>query len=492
MGLAPCTTTITRDPCDTELDFLFHFNDDAETFTTTNTSNSTIYTYQSTKNLQIGDEIKIYGDFLTGISSFGNAANIIIYGESYRVVVKGSGSVESPPGDCIAITDVGKNTIFNTAAPSGEENPTYITIVADTTYESTATDSFLLRDAAESILSKIISRNNVVYSNYLGDETPTACAANFAIMKGLHVRGYTMADKPMFMSFDDWWNGANPIFNLGLGYETIGGTEFIRIEDKGYFYDEDYSLTLSNVDKITRVYDRDRIFKSIEIGYEKWSAESASGIDDPQTKRTYNTRFKIIGKDEKILSKFIAASLAIEQTRRNRIEQGRDWRLDEDTMIIALSNDSTPYQPETDEEFVAITGLLNSDTRYNIRLSVARNFIRWRPYFNGCLQLYIPENYTFASGEGNYTMSSLGTDSCDSGTIAEDDNLQVTTSFYHGAGSYEFQYYMSWEDYKTVRDNRNNAIRVSNTTSNYKTCFIDSMEYDHFNSLADFTVWIKE
>ena len=89
-------------------------------------------------------------------------------------------------------------------------------------------------------------------------------------------------------------------------------------------------------------------------------------------------------------------------------------------------------------------------------------------------------------------MSCLGTDSCDSGTIAEDDNLQVTTSFYHGAGSYEFQYYMSWEDYKTVRDNRNKAIRVSNTTSNYKTCFIDSMEYDHFNSLADFKVWIKE
>jgi len=50
----------------------------------------------------------------------------------------------------------------------------------------------------------------------------------------------------------------------------------------------------------------------------------------------------------------------------------------------------------------------------------------------------------------------------------------------------------AWEDYKTVRDNRNKAIRVSNTTSNYKTCFIDSMEYDHFNSVADFTVWIKE
>lgn len=379
-------------------------------------------------------------------------------------------------------------------------NTTYDFSVGDSTIEftqnsfteNTEVDSFLLRDAAESILSKIISRNNVMYSNYLGDETPTACAANFAIMKGLHVRGYTMADKPMFMSFDDWWAGANPIFNLGLGYETIGGTEFIRIEGKSHFYDDEYSMTFSNVDGITRVYDKDKIFKSIEIGYEKWSAESASGVDDPQTKHTYNTRFKIIGKDEKVLSKFIAASLAIEQTRRNRVEFGKDWRLDEDTIIIALSNDSSPYQPELDEAFSAITGLLNSDTRYNIRLTPARNFERWKPYFNGCLQLYIPETYNFGSGEGNYDMQSTGDESCDSGTLAENQDINVTTSFYHGAGAYEFQTYMSWEDYKTVRDNRNKAIRVSNTTSNYKLCKIDVMEFDHFNSLADFTVWIKE
>ena len=376
------------------------------------------------------------------------------------------------------------------AAPNGTR--TTLDVTFDSDYENTSCEGFLLRDAAESILSKIISRDNVIFSNYLGDETPTACAANFAIMKGLHVRGYTMFDKPMFMSFDEWWDGANPIFNLGLGYEVINGTEYIRIEDKGYFYGDDYSLTFSNVDKITRVYDKDKIFKSIEIGYQKWSAESASGVDDPQTKHTYNTRFKVIGKDEKILSKFFAASLGIEQTRRNRIEFGKDWRLDEDTIIIALRNDATPFQPETDESFSSITDLLNSETRYNIRLTPARNFERWKPFFNGCLQLYIPETYNFASGEGNYNMASTGDESCDSGTLAENQDISVTTDFYHGPGAYEFEFPMNWEDYKTVRDNRNKAIRVSNTTSNYKLCKIDVMEYDHFNSMAEFTVWIKE
>lgn len=440
------------------LDLKLKINDGTpETFTITQEGTNgldgrTKFTINTTKNIVKGDFVYIYFEY--------GAAGPINY---FLVYKDASGNYES-----------------------------YIDITADTTTPNTTTEAFLLRDAAESILSKVIGRDDVVYSNYLGDETPTACAANFALMKGLHVRGYAMSDKPMFMSFNNWWEGANPIFNLGLGYEVINGTEYIRIEDKGYFYDDDYSITFSNVDKITRLYDKDKVVKSIEIGYQKWSAESSSGVDDPQTKHTYNTRLKIVGKDETVLSKFFAASLGIEQTRRNRSELGKDWRLDEEIMIIALQNDATPFQPETNESFNNITDLLNSDTRYNIRLTPARNFERWKPFFNGCLQLYIPETFKFASGEGNYIMSSDGQDSCDSGVLAENQNIDVTTDFYHGPGSYEFEFPMSWADYKTIRDNRNKAIRVSNTTSNYKICKIDVMEYDHFNSMAEFTVWIKE
>lgn len=366
-----------------------------------------------------------------------------------------------------------------------------ISITANTIYDSTATDAFLLRDAAESILSKIVGRNNVLYSDYLGD-TANGCASNFAIMKGLHIRGYSMNDKPMTMSFEDWWNGANPIFNLGLGYEIIAGTEYIRIEHKGYFYDSMPSLTLDYVGGIVKTYDKDSIFKSIEIGYEKWAAESDSGVDDPQTKHTYNTRFKIIGKDEKVLSRFIAASLAIEQTRRNRIELGKDWRLDEDIIIIALSADSSPYQPETDAEFTGITDLLNSDTRYNIRLTPARNFERWKPFFNGCLQVYVAEYYKFASGEGNIKTVSTGIGTCDSGTLAENQDIAITNSFYHSHDQYEFEDDLTFEDYKTIRDNPTKAVLVSNTNANHVTFFIDSLEYDRYNSRAKFTGWIKE
>lgn len=435
----------------------------------------TEYNYADTLTLNAGDTIKIYGQKVTsGSFGYGNGAiklneQVHQLGSDSANNIQFSGGIATLP--------------FNGVTES------YIIIEADTTFEDSETEAFLLRDAAESILTKIVGRDQVLYSDYLGNDTPSGCAAKYAITKGLHIRGYTMADKPMTMSFDDWWDGANPIFNLGLGYEEILGTEYIRIEDKGYFYDDDYSITFSNVDKITRSYDKDKIFKSIEIGYQKWSAESASGVDDPQTKHTYNTRFKIIGKDEKILSKFFAGSLGIEQTRRNRVEFGTDWRLDEDTIILALSDS---YTIELDDDFTPITNLLNSDTRYNIRITPARNFERWKPFFNGCIQLYIPETYDFASGEGNYDMTSTGADTCDNGYLAENQDISVTTNFYHGPGVYEMEVPMSWSDYKTIRDNRNKSIRVSNTTSNYKLCKIDQMEYDHFNSIGEFTVWIKE
>lgn len=441
-------------------------NNSEESFTTANATYGAFTISKSvfiaTKSLNVGDLVYVYGKSKTG-----NVGN--------------------------AMTVVGLQTESDfTGIPSPA---TFFEIVADTVYPSSQTDAFLLRDASEAILSKIISRNNVMFSNYLGDETPTACAANYAIMKGLHVRGYSMFDKPMFMSFDEWWDGANPIFNLGLGYETIAGVDYIRIEHKGHFFNETPSLTFNFVDKITRTYDKDKIYKSIEIGYEKWSAESMSGVDDPQTKHTYNTRFKIVGKDQTILSKFFAASLGIEQTRRNRVEQGKDWRLDEDIMIIELSRDSSPFTPAFDESYSNISNLLNSSARYNLGLTVARNFERWKPFFNGCLQTYVDsspcEAYKFASGEGNYLTETTGLEACNEGTLAENQDICVTEDHYFKPGHYEFDIDLSWDEYKTIRDNREKAILVSNTSSNHVTCFIDKMVWNHFDLKAKFNVWIK-
>lgn len=366
-----------------------------------------------------------------------------------------------------------------------------IEITQLSTFPESETEAFIIKDALKSILSKSIGADNVLTSDYLD-----SCGGLYAIMKGLHVRGYPLADKPFALSFDDWWKGVEPILNLGLGYETSPNK--IRVEPKSYFYDKSPSINFDFVNNIERSYDIDSVFKLIEIGYNKWSAESDSGIDDPQTKRTYNTLFKTVGKEIKILSQFIAASLAIEQTRRNRVEEGKDWRLDEDVMIIALK-ETSPYEPELDENFTSVTNLLNADTRYNIRLSVARNFERWKSYFNGCLQWYLSEEYMFASGEGNYDMTStLSNSDCEASdvspepSLSEKQDIEITGDYLFKPIIYSFEHPLTFGDYKTIRDNPTKAIGISRTDSDHVTCFIKVLEYEITHGKGTFELYLAD
>ena len=68
-----------------------------------------------------------------------------------------------PVGACEIDTYTFGNKSFGTA-PSAETVPTWLEIVADTTYPQTTTDAYLIKDAAESIVSKA-RRTKIQQSN---------------------------------------------------------------------------------------------------------------------------------------------------------------------------------------------------------------------------------------------------------------------------------------------------------------------------------------
>jgi hypothetical protein len=238
------------------------------------------------------------------------------------------------------------------------------------------------------------------------------------------------------------------------------------------------------------------MFNKIEIGYANWQSEDVSGIDDVQTKHTYATRFKKIGKGIQLHSEFIAASLAIEVTRRQTIEKSKDYKFDNNTFIISINPDDTSpdaYLPELNENFSSITNLLNSETRYNTRLSVGRNMLRWINYFNGALQAYIGSGYKFVNGEGNYDMTSNLVSSCDvGGNLSEKENIAVTSDFIHLPLIYTIEINLGWDDYVLMRDNRKRAIGISQTNANHKAFFIKSLEYELVKGKATIKAWPKE
>jgi hypothetical protein len=391
------------------------------------------------------------------------------------------------------------------AFPCPVDVDTHLIINGDTIFRRSRADAFLLHDAGAAILKSYgLGETNPFYSEYIGGLLTNArsypengCEWQYAILKGLNLRGYDLEDKPFFMSFEQWWKGANPILNLGLGYDTTATTpdqNLIRTERRSFFFTREISAYFDYVFEISREYDSEKIFNKIEIGYPTWQSEDVSGIDDPQTKHTYATRFKKVGKGIEVYSDFIAASLAIEATRRQTISQSKDYKFDNNVFILAVRDPGgSPdvFLPEVDENFSSITNLLNSDTRYNSRLTPARNFIRNRNYFNGALQSYLGSNYKFVNGEGNYDMiSQMIANGCDYPEVLDEgQNINVTSDFLHLPLLYTIEINLAWDDYVAIREARHKAIGISQTASEHVMFFIKSLEYELVKGKATIKAW---
>lgn len=618
--------------------------------TTGGGNESTVYTYNDTLTINAGDIIRIYGLVTTPITG---ANRIYIWGETNEVI-----AIHHFP-----------------EPPSQVENPSYMEVVANTIFPETNAESFLLHDVAGYIFDRITETNGSIYSELLGSTltryrqyADNGCAWKYALIKGLQLRGYTLDEKSFFMSFSQWWKGADPILNLSLGYETVliphvvdaspdinliedladwenapggphpastwdfatfsrpfvsvngaGGVEgyaagaasfnedqiypfdtqievkatgsetpdviitwaildaafneietrsfnyvgagikseyflmqpdqagfyfavrienntptetknfevleafteeaqieyteetVVRIEEKRAQYDdsEGTSVDFSYVKNITSKYDNDRIWNKVNIGYTKWESEDVSGIDDPQSKRTFATRFKKVGKGIDLYSEFIAASLSIEKTRRTTREKSSDYKYDNETFIIALNpleQDESPqlspdvlnFIPELDENFSSVNGLLASETRYNLRITPTRNFLRWQDYLQGPLQSYLGSDFKFTSGDGNYSMSSTMSDgSClgdgyGGNELDENGSIPVDADFIHLPDLYEVEHPMEWDEYVRIRNNRKKPIGISLTDVDHVPMFIKSLSYKPVKGTFSAILWAKE
>lgn len=394
---------------------------------------------------------------------------------------------------------------------SGASN---ITVIGDTIYPSTESKGFYLHDVFAGIVERIVGTNSF-YSEVFG-RTDTnmrqylanGCYSPFIILKGLHIRGFTLEEKIFSISFDKAWKIANPIFNLSLGKETISSVDYIRLEKKERGYNAtSTSVFIENIRTISREYDPSVIFNSLQFGFNKGNSEETSGNDDIHGKREYAN---ILTKLKNKLTQYsdgIAASTAIEVTRRQQLEKdkNKDYKFDDDDFIIHVKDEVLSpdrYEPETDENFDSITGILNSDTRYNTILSPTRSMLRWGNVWNGCLQKYQNTTLRFVAGEKNYdaiTDYSCGSGEqclaviCDPLSEKGDINLSVYGGgfgYLHLPLLYTIEIInFSWDDYTAIRDNPNISIALSQTLDNFKRFFIKELTYEICKSKCKIVAW---
>ena len=516
--ISDCVSTRTIDSTETLIQFYVKKNDEPPILlTVTNApliliNRSSWYTYNDTLSLNKGDVVRFYGLTIDDLN-YGDVSNFVIWGRDNSSVTVDRCTVIFDPGGLLCGCFQSPGLLNLGLAPSQQINATFFEIIAQTISPETNSFGFFIHDLGGQICDRITNQNESFYSEVLGSSETIykqyysdGCHWPYIAAKGLQIRQYSLIEKPFFQSFNQWWKGVNPILCLGLGYEVLEGRQVIRIERMEDFYDSSsVSITINNVRQITRKYDQSVIFKTVKVGYNQWQSENISGIDDPQTKHTYATRFSKTGEDLTIESDFIAASLAIETTRRTTRIKSADYKFDNNTFIIAVnpfsggssdiltSPDVTDYYPELDENFASITNLLNSETRYNSRITPARNLIRWIRFISGSLQSYLTSKFKFVSGEGNYDMTSDmdASDGCDEYklNLSEKQDINVYNDPLHLALLYEVVIPLEWEDYVLIRDNRKKAIQVSQTNVGHVKFFIETLEYDLVKSQATISAW---
>lgn len=469
---------------------------------------STIYTYNGTLNVNKNDQIKIYAEVTSSISGVGGYSHIWIYSENNtaEVFVPGVSINPDPPHTCAIAIFLGEMESVYIPAPSSESRPTYFNILAKTVIPATQAEGYLIHDLFHGVLARLGLGADPFYSDLLGATFTKAktyssdgCGSMYTVLKGLQIRQYSLAEKPFFISFRDVWTGINPILNLGLGYELIDDTPMIRVEGKAHFVGNSISVNFPHIQDISSQYDPEYMFKTVKPGYKKWQSEDISGIDDPQTKHTYATILKS-GQDLDIESAFIAASLAIETTRRTTKEKSADYKYDNDNFIIAINtNDISPdvFVPELDELFQSVTNLLDPETRYNLLLTPGRLMLNWRSFTNGALQSYSGSVYKFVSGEGNYDMESDADTTAGApcfrainfNNFSEKQDITVTSSYYFLPLLYRITIPMTKEEFDLI--DRKRPIGISQTSGGFASFVIKDMAYDTFKGQAEVNAWPK-
>src|SRR6185295_1506101 len=280
------------------------------------------------------------------IDSFdeGEVSNLVIYGTNKTASVSIVGTFNNGVScQTIFFTDPVNIDLSSVAV---DEIPSYFNITAYTTFPDSTSEEIIIHEATQSVLDRIIGQDDCLYSPYLGNVDTqrgnyleNGCFSYSSIAKGLHKKGFTFAEKPFAISFDQIWKGINPMFNLGLGYQQAEDSPertVIFIAPKDEFYNLTPVLFLSWVNKIEHSIQTETIFKNIKIGYQKWESENVSGLDEVQTKHEYSVPLKKIGEEIEIYSSFIAAALAQENMRRQSVEKSKDYRLDNDVFITHL------------------------------------------------------------------------------------------------------------------------------------------------------------
>jgi hypothetical protein len=362
---------------------------------------------------------------------------------------------------------------------------------ASQTLDTTAS-VYQIHDISKQVTRAITGENEAFRSELLGltsqGYTENGTASWNVITSGNLIRNI---DKPLNTTMRNIYKSVDALYNAGLGIEKYNDEYIVRIENKEYFYDKNSIITFDWVADITKTIAKELYYNRLVVGFDAWEIEEASGLDEFNTKREYNTRIDKTENNITSLSPFIGSGYAIEFTRRQT--GSNDWKYDNDNFIIASSiGDLTTA--EKDENFSSISNVIDAPSLYNLRLSPTRALTRWMNVIGSSVYKYANRIIKYTYGEGNVDLQATETTNTigdyNNQPLSEKQDIQWDGNAYIEPiwipEYYTFDYPITFEQFKLIRDNAKQCIEFSTTDTDHVKGFIIECRYMPIKGLATF------
>jgi hypothetical protein len=392
-----------------------------------------------------------------------------------------------------------------------------VILTTSTQMANTDLASFMIYEAWARVSESVTDQTTFAFkSDYFGrtDSEPAAggaptyladgCGSLMAVASGLALRRYGSkklnVPLPDFASLDELFDTCNAIYNVGLGLETHGGTDVIRVEDKAYFYDNALIIQLANVQNLTYRVDESRFFHEFEIGYAKWEPSEFDGLDEICTKQKYHLPVTPVKNTLTALSPYLAAGYVIEVIKRQFGNQKEDMTYDDDNFVTRVERSGpTVFISETFADYAAAINIDNPTSRYNLKISPKRNFLRWLNVLGTGIDKVVGNLIRFDYGEGNYIMDSqiaAGPYICDGyfNNVALIENVDLAWDNVNASLNaplwrpeiWEFDYPLTFTQYQTIRAAPRGYIEFSTGNVTFTQGYILEIEFALRGGLSHF------
>ncbi|MFV8269717.1 hypothetical protein ACNQGP_07235 [Flavobacterium sp. GT2N3] len=302
-----------------------------------------------------------------------------------------------------------------------------LSVDEDSFFEKSQTKAVLAHELLDRLVTIGTNKEKAFYSDFLG-RTDLGYAADglgslTGITHGFWIRAFgksaTPADalkednlfKPLTTSFKDAVAALDAVWNVGIGIETVGNKERVRLEELSYFYNNNVTIRLPfQVKNVKRSVATNYYYSGLEFGSEKGGDyQEAMGLDEYNTKSTFTTIINRVKEVYSRVSKYRTDSYGMEFARRKpkSLNDTEDTPYDTDNFMLDLFKNPVgifeqrlwfnKYDRTKDDFKKEPTGVFNPESATNLRFSPFNCLLRHSWWFGGGLKKYATDYVSYGS-----------------------------------------------------------------------------------------------